>query len=180
MQRSDIYTSLRLAGDVTRYHTWPMQTNQSVAHHTWNVLRIWVELFGPPSPEVSVAILFHDCGEIVTGDLPFPVKSDNLDLKTAANRVESEALNTSIPLYHEMVDGLTEEQKKHIKICDLCEMLEQGYHERHLGNRYGELIVDNVSLYLFPLVRQLSNDHATKTFDWIRNRQVFWRIENEH
>ncbi len=37
--------------------------------------------------------LFHDCGEIITGDLPTPVKYHTPELKTAYKQLETEAGN---------------------------------------------------------------------------------------
>jgi len=40
---------------------------------------------------VAVAALYHDASEILTGDMPTPIKYDNPDIKTAYKQVESMA-----------------------------------------------------------------------------------------
>ncbi len=49
------------------------------------------ELLGLPGPEpdrCAVAALYHDASEILTGDLPTPVKYYNAEMKTAYKQVE--------------------------------------------------------------------------------------------
>ena len=41
--------------------------------------------------KVAVAALYHDAGEILTGDLPTPIKYDNPDIRTAYKQVEAVA-----------------------------------------------------------------------------------------
>jgi len=40
---------------------------------------------------VAVAALYHDAGEILTGDMPTPIKYDNPDIQNAYRRVETVA-----------------------------------------------------------------------------------------
>ena len=40
---------------------------------------------------VAVAALYHDAGEILTGDMPTPIKYDNPDIQTAYKAVEAVA-----------------------------------------------------------------------------------------
>lgn len=148
--RDDIITNARLAGQVERYHVWPTIRKQTVAEHVWQVLRIYVELFGTPEPDVWQYILHHDSGELVTGDLPFPLKARHPDLKKMMDGLEDDALAGmgigTIPL--------TSEQKWKMKVCDLLEMLEFGLQEMSLGNRLAEPIVKGTSSNL----RQLCED----------------------
>jgi len=41
--------------------------------------------------QVAVAALYHDAGEILTGDMPTPIKYDNPDIRAAYKQVESMA-----------------------------------------------------------------------------------------
>ena len=53
------------------------------------------DIFGKDiSPEkIAVAALYHDCSEILTGDLPTPVKYRSDDLQTAYKAAEHDAKN---------------------------------------------------------------------------------------
>jgi hypothetical protein len=139
MKRTDILTSARLSGLVRRYHSWPVLTQQSVAEHTWQTLRIYWQLFGAPPPAITTYLLWHDCGELVTGDPPFPIKANNPDLKAKLDAMEEEALRgmgVTLPILHPT-------DKLRIKICDLIEMNEHGIHEYKLGNQYAEPIIND-------------------------------------
>ena len=50
------------------------------------------EVRRPPGPgAVAVAALYHDASEILTGDMPTPIKYDNPDIQTAYKAVEAVA-----------------------------------------------------------------------------------------
>ena len=56
------------------------------------------------SPEkIAVAALYHDCSEILTGDLPTPVKYRSSDLETAYKTAEADAKER---LFSTLPDGL--------------------------------------------------------------------------
>jgi 5'-deoxynucleotidase len=78
--------------------------------------------------------LFHDVSEVLTGDMPTPVKYFNEDIKAAYKDIENvacERLLTHLPKELRMVysayfdnDNLAEDEKKLIKIADkLCAYL---------------------------------------------------------
>jgi 5'-deoxynucleotidase YfbR-like HD superfamily hydrolase len=163
----DVTKSLRFAGLVKRYHTWPVLREQTNAEHTWHVLRIYHKLFGPPSTDVTLAIMYHDVGEIKTGDAPFPVKRENPDLKAAYDRVE--AAHREILLPYDTTSKLTEYEIRCIKICDLVEMWEYGMEEYLKGNNLAIPIIDRTKLVALsmcdsPLEDMNLHRHFTETF----------------
>ncbi len=121
----------RLAASVMRYHTWPTIHQQDNAAHSFNVLRIYIDLFGSPDPEVTVYIVRHDLSEIGTGDIPFGAKKISPELKSVAKTAETlvnKIINLRIP-------ELRIEYVRRIKICDLLEMVEFSILEQYMGNR---------------------------------------------
>ncbi len=52
-----------------------------------------LRLDGPDPDKCAVAALYHDASEILTGDLPTPIKYYNPDIKTAYKQVEHVAGN---------------------------------------------------------------------------------------
>jgi hypothetical protein len=137
MDHDNIHSDSRLAGEVQRYHTWPTLRNQTVAEHTWQMMRIWHHLFGAMPPEVSTAILWHDAGELRTGDVPYMAKKDAPTLKVALDRLEEKALvEMGAPAYR----TIDREQRIKIKLCDLIEMNEFGIYELARGNMFAEPI----------------------------------------
>jgi 5'-deoxynucleotidase YfbR-like HD superfamily hydrolase len=139
MDRATVLSQGRLAGMVKRYHAWPMLTQQSVAEHSWQCMRIWHSLWGVMPVSVANFFLWHDAGELVTGDAPFPVKRNAPKLKTIYDEMEEDAVKA--------MDGdwviLAEPNKSRVKCCDLLEMFETGLHERALGNQFATPIIDD-------------------------------------
>jgi len=163
----DVTKSLRFAGLVKRYHTWPVLREQTVAEHTWHVLRIYDKLFGLPSVDVVRAVMYHDVGEVRTGDAPFPVKRDNPDLKAAYDRVEAE--HRFALLADDPESRLSADEIRHLKICDLVEMWEFGMEEVLKGNNLAVPIVDRtkriaLGLCDSPLEDMKLTRYFTETF----------------
>ena len=59
-----------------------------LAHALALIRRDILELPGPDPDKCAVAALYHDASEILTGDLPTPIKYYNPDIKTAYKQVE--------------------------------------------------------------------------------------------
>ena len=97
---------------------------------------------GTLEPEKAVLYaLYHDCTEILTGDLPTPVKYKNESIKTAYKAVEKEAQTAllsrlPVPMAQEMAPWFTptEEYKPYIKAADKLSALIKCTEERRAGN----------------------------------------------
>ena len=90
---------------------------------------------------VAVAALYHDASEILTGDLPTPVKYKNESIKTAYKAVEKEAQTAllsrlPVPMAEEMTPWFTptEEYRPYIKAADKLSALIKCTEERRAGN----------------------------------------------
>ncbi len=59
-----------------------------LAHALALIRREILKLEGPDPDKCAVAALYHDASEILTGDLPTPIKYYNPDIKTAYKQVE--------------------------------------------------------------------------------------------
>ena len=59
-----------------------------LAHALALIRRDILQLTGPDPDKCAVAALYHDASEILTGDLPTPIKYYNPDIKTAYKQVE--------------------------------------------------------------------------------------------
>lgn len=91
------------------------------------------------SEKVTVAALYHDVSEILTGDMPTPVKYNNPQIMTAYKAIEAHAVNklleTADPDISESLrpymtqESLTEYEKKLLKgadkICALTKCIEE-------------------------------------------------------
>ena len=59
-----------------------------LAHALALIRRDILQLSGPDPDKCAVAALYHDASEILTGELPTPIKYYNPDIKTAYKQVE--------------------------------------------------------------------------------------------
>lgn len=135
-------TDPRSAGRVTRYHTWERVKEQDVASHTWQLLRILLAIWPDAPRDLLVAVMFHDCGERVTGDLPYPVKSEDPDLKAIMDRKEVAALGAMLPWGVPPLTLRTSHEADVVKLAEFLEMWEWALDEVALGNRCAVLIRD--------------------------------------
>src|SRR6478736_1401982 len=115
----EIITSPRMGGAVVRYHTWPTHQRQTVADHTFNVIRIYWHLFGEVPPEVTAYLIFHDLPEVVVGDPPHPVKLHNPPLKEIYDMLEDAALEGMIGEGEAMnvLTNVTDVERVRMKVC---------------------------------------------------------------
>ena len=95
--------------------------------------------------KLTVCALFHDITEVLTGDMPTPVKNFNDEIrniykqieKTAAERLKSHLPRDLINDYNVYLDGskLSDEERKVIKISDkLCALI-KCIQEINAGNK---------------------------------------------
>ena len=64
-----------------------------LAHALALIRRDILHLEGPDPDRCAVAALYHDASEILTGDMPTPIKYYNPDIKAAYKQVERIAGN---------------------------------------------------------------------------------------
>lgn len=92
---------------------------------------------------VATLALFHDASEILTGDMPTPVKYNNEQLKTAYKSVESSAnekLLTFLPedlqgVYRDILLPQDTELLPLVKVADKISALIKCVEEQKMGNR---------------------------------------------
>lgn len=91
---------------------------------------------------VAAAALFHDTSEIITGDMPTPVKYYNTDIKSAYKQIESVAEDRLLSLLpadlkesYEPLYRPDEKVKKLIKAADKISALIKCIEEKNMGNR---------------------------------------------
>lgn len=175
--RQDVMTSARHAGDVQRYHTWPTLQTQTVAHHTWNVVRIYMELFGDPSPVDLRYMMRHDLGELGVGDLPYPVKKNNSVLADECAQEEQRVLQ-SMFIDHDMSSRSTDIRIFQIKLCDLLEMLEFCTQEVILGNNYARQLIVDISADVTSRLDSASSGTRDVVLGHMRHqKELRWHAE---
>lgn len=167
ISRENVRACPRFAGAVRRYHTWPTIQQQTVADHTWNVIRVWWSVFGPLTAEESTYALWHDAGELLLGDLPFPVKAERAALKTVCDVVEAEGL--LMLLGFNPLRGASETTRLRCKVADLVEMHEFGVTELLLGNKLAQPIIEDTWSALVVLLRRLESEVSGKIVGYVNS-----------
>ena len=92
-----------LMRSVTRENVQEHSHMVAVLAHALAVIRR--DVFGVPCDvnAAAAAALFHDAGEILTGDLPTPIKYRNPDIMTAYRQVEAEAAEKLLAMLPEVL-----------------------------------------------------------------------------
>lgn len=98
---------------------------------------------------VAVAALFHDASEIITGDLPTPVKYGSEALKSAYKQVEQTAEQQLIDLLPEDLAGeylsllrYPDTYRPYIKAADKLSAIIKCIEEKNTGNRDFDVAYD--------------------------------------
>ena len=142
----------RLAGQVKRYHTWPIIGQQTVAEHTWQMLRIYLSVCAKPEQRIMFYIIFHDIGEHYTGDIPYPVKSENRELKERMDMLEKRSWATQLDYwgsFHQVWVG--DDDKVLCKMIELVEMAEFGMDQVCLGNAHGYIVANRCLMAVYNM-----------------------------
>lgn len=123
-------TLYRDAADVIRYHTKRVQRNQTIGQHSFNMMMLVQQVSPDCRKEVLLAIMHHDLPELMTGDIPAPIKRMHDRLGPLMDEIEQDLA----PLYKEF--GLTPEEEQLVKWADRMELVLWCIEEYKLGNSY--------------------------------------------
>ena len=115
----------------------------AVLAHALGVIRR--DVFGIPcNPEEAAAVaLFHDSSEILTGDLPTPIKYHSSEIRDAYKQVESLACDRLLdtlpdelrPAYRQLLSGEKQERARDlVKAADKLSAYIKCMEERKAGN----------------------------------------------
>ena len=99
-----------------------------LAHALALIRRDILHLPGPDPDKCAVAALYHDASEILTGDLPTPIKYYNPDIKAAYKQVEHVAGNRLLDMLPEALRAsyaplVLEEDKEVLPIVKAADKL---------------------------------------------------------
>lgn len=139
---------------------WGLKRNvieENVMEHSWQVATIAhalaiirFEILHQPSSEfspdeVATTALYHDCSEIITGDLPSPIKYHSSTITDAYKRIEDEAEHEILsllparmqPSYRKFLlhKAIHPEVASLVKAADLISAYLKCQAELHAGNK---------------------------------------------
>lgn len=130
-------TLYRDAGAVKRYHVKRTHRTQTIAEHTFGMLMLVKQVtegqgeYGLQSrATLYEAILHHDLPELMTGDVPAPIKRVHPELGPLMDSIEQDLY----PLYRDYT--LTQEEATLLKWADRMELVLWCLEEFRMGNTY--------------------------------------------
>ncbi len=98
---NDFYALLGRMRYITRWGLMRNSFSENIEGHSYQVAilahalalirRELLHLPGPDPDKCALAALYHDCSEILTGDMPTPIKYYNPDIRQAYKQVEAVA-----------------------------------------------------------------------------------------
>jgi HD containing hydrolase-like enzyme len=162
----------RLAGEVERWHTWTTLCRQNVSAHSWQALRLLLAVCPEAPRHLMIEVAFHDIGERVSGDMPYPGKSLVEGLKPRLDAVESSArLAMSLPWGVPPPRQLEPEEEAILKLVDYLEMLEHALHELSLGNLHMRLVYMRCVRAVEDAAGRCPH-HVQDKLDWYMARRI--------
>ena len=131
-----------LMRSVTRENVQEHSHMVAVLAHALAVIRR--DVFGVPcdANAAAAAALYHDAGEILTGDLPTPIKYNNPEIMAAYRQVEAAAAEKLLgmlpeelrPAYTPLLAGPDPDLKPLVKAADKLSAYIKCIEERRAGN----------------------------------------------
>ena len=163
----------RRSGRITRYHTWPRIQQQSVGEHSWQLLRILLAIWPEVPRELMVHAVTHDVGEIATGDLPFPAKARDPELKRKIDEAEkSTHLRMSMPWSLPAPQLLAQEWLDVFKYAEYIEMWEWALDDMDMGNQNADLVRVRCLEAITKMVSAVPKDIHSRAVNYMQRRAV--------
>jgi 5'-deoxynucleotidase YfbR-like HD superfamily hydrolase len=134
---------MRRAGNVKRFHTHSVIGENTVAHHSWGVAILLLELIEKPSLDMMRACIYHDAFEVVTGDIPWTAKQRNPTIKHVADNMEAD-----VALEIDVMWNLMPWEEHSIKFCDMLDLMWFCVSQRKLGSANMDEVFENGRRFL--------------------------------
>jgi 5'-deoxynucleotidase YfbR-like HD superfamily hydrolase len=152
----------RAGGAVQRCHTVRHLGSYSVAEHSWGVAMLLLHLY-PDHPNLLKYALVHDIPESLTGDVPSPAKSADLDQEVLENTILT---RFDLPCLKDMTD----DERVILNSCDRLELWIWAVEQLAMGNLFAKEITQNIENAIFagrPLEARAQTYWATLYADTI-------------
>lgn len=149
MLTSQRIDAAREAASVLRFHTARTIHDETVGHHTFNMVNLLLIMTnGEVSRNLLIAAVCHDLGEPAVGDIPSPVKrAMPKELQNVVKRMEDEA----VLAIHPYAPIISNEEAATLKLADNIDGLLKCRDELRLGNRAIRAIGDRYIEYIHAI-----------------------------
>jgi 5'-deoxynucleotidase YfbR-like HD superfamily hydrolase len=143
-----------LGGRVVRNHALLTQRQTNVADHSWGVAKHLYFMYPSVSRYAILTALFHDVGEITSGDFIWPMKAKYAELKNIDDSEGTAFCYEHIPEYENIEENTTHMELILINIADMLEFYDCCVVEESLGNT---CLVDRKQVALDHMGKLLQN-----------------------
>lgn len=155
----DLTSDPRAALEIRRFHTWRTIQSQSVGEHSAQIARIMLTVWPRCPRRLLIHAVTHDMGEMC-GDVAYPFKKMFPEIADGMAKAEHEVrMRQRDRVGTPPLLPLSAPEKKFFKICEYIEMMEFGFAEYNLGNKYGAIIVARMREELRGLIMEEVQDH---------------------
>lgn len=144
MNLVDRVIAIRDAGKVERVHTLPHHGSYSIAAHSWQAAMLLYLLWPDRFKQLVIHALAHDIPEHITGDVPAPMKKVLNERTTLFRDFEDNILRR----YGLPINALPKEDQDRLRACDYLEFYMWCRDQLHLGNKFVENALGEISWYL--------------------------------
>lgn len=145
--------------------------------------RILLAIYPSCDRQLIVDCLFDDNGEIASGDLPYPVKAENPELKRTIDNIAARAhqemiLPWSLPVLRPLIPHI---DKWTMKLAEMIETWEFAGQEMMMGNGLAELPMTRNAEWLYTEIAEkvgdpLFADICERAGTYIMRRRHTWPI----
>lgn len=169
MRDLDTLTLVFKSGNIKRYHIHSVIGEQNVAHHCWRVVMLLYYTVPNPSPNLIKAAMFHDCGEIITGDVPYTAKRDYVELKRMLDGIEKKFEEDN-----QLKFNIDTTEEVYLKVCDMLELAWFSKEQIDLGNKNFVAMFNKASLIVERLIKDydISETFKSKVLDILQTLAI--------
>ncbi len=132
------------AGRVRRFHNVDVHHKQPLSEHSWQVAVILLDIYPETNKNLLEYALVHDCGELLTGDIPAPYKAYAPHVAALVRAHEAEFMQEElmIPPF-----SFTDEERLALKLADILSGMYQAAYEVIGGNEHARYVYDEFVKY---------------------------------
>lgn len=147
------YKALKFRWDgaeTRRYHCYRPLMEDTVGHHSHNVISIILAIAPDASRELILAAHDHDAAEHITGDMPAPTKRSIDGLRDAFGKYETKLMRDAELTVYEY--ALSEEELITLKLADALDGMRYCLNEVRMGNSKMQPVFSTFSSYVENLL----------------------------
>jgi 5'-deoxynucleotidase YfbR-like HD superfamily hydrolase len=159
LRNNHTINTLIQSGHIKRCHTQPGPAYQTTGHHSFEVALLLEYIYPDCTKAALLRALTHDSAELVTGDVPAPVKRDNPVLAQALADAEA-----AFDRLHGIDYDLAPIEHRAVKLADMLSLLLFSRHQQAMGNTYFEAFEERLTAWFYKVPNLFTDFPKLKEF----------------